>query len=108
MEVGYIILIAFIILVIGLIIYGKIMQDKIRREGLEAEGIVTVEENIITDSDGAMSVDYHYFVDYKTYDGQEIKRATIGNAKSSLKNGDRIKLMYLENKPKYVVFIEKL
>ena len=99
--------IAFGAFIIGGLIYTLIKQNKIKKEGIEAEGVVDVRVEESWDSDGTISHHKYYHVKYVTSNGEEVD-ATIGNPKGNLQNGDRIRIKYLPNNPKYAFFIEKL
>ena len=89
--------------IIGGIVYSMMQTNKVKRDGIEADAFVTrvdVEES--TDSDGTTSTTEKYFVRYTGQDGKVVE-ARLMNPGKALVMGDRIKVKYLPEKPKYVV-----
>ena len=101
--IGGIILVAIIVIIIL-----SIMQtNKVKKEGIEADAFVSridVEES--TDSDGMTSTTGKYFVRYTGQDGKQIE-ARLANPRKGLVMGDRIKVKYLPEKPKYAVMVDE-
>jgi len=95
-----------ILIVIGFI-YTIIYQDKLKKNGIEAEGVVRIEVVDSISADEFINKTTYHYVTYKTQTGEEIK-ATIANPKKELNTGDKIKLKYFPNNPKYAYFVEKI
>ena len=92
--------------ILGGIIYSIMQTNKIKRDGIEADAYVArvdVEES--TDSDGMTSTTEKYFVRYAGQDGKEVE-ARLANPRKGLVMGDRLKIKYLPEKPKFVVMVD--
>lgn len=92
--------------IIGGVVYSIIHMNKVRKEGIEADAFVSridVEES--TDSDGMTSTTEKYYVRYTGQDGKLVE-ARLANPKKGLVMGDRIKVKYLAEKPKYAVMVD--
>ena len=89
--------------VAGIIIFTIRRNKAIMRDGIETEAVVTrIEESESTDSDGSTNVSYTYYVEYRTLEGGTLE-ARLGNASRDLHEGSRLRIMYLPNKPGYVI-----
>lgn len=102
----YFFIIFGVLIVIGFI-YTLIYQKKLKKDGLEAEGIVRIEVYEVASADSVFETRTSHYVNYVNEKGEEIK-ATIANPKKGLKTGDKIKIKYLPNNPKYAYFTEKI
>ena len=92
--------------IIGGIVYSIMRTNKMKRDGVEADAFVAridVEES--TDSDGMTSTTEKYIVRYTGQDGKVVE-ARLVNPKKGLVMGDRIKVKYLPEKPKYVAMVD--
>ena len=93
-------------LIIGGIVYSIMRTNKVKQDGIEADAFVArvdVEES--TDSDGMTSTTEKYTVRYTGQDGKAVE-ARLANPRKGLVMGDRIKVKYLPEKPKYVVMAD--
>lgn len=94
-------------MIIGGVVYSLIHMNKVKRDGIEADAFVAridVEES--TDSDGMSSTTEKYIVRYTTQDGKLVE-ARLANPRKGLVMGDRIKVKYLAEKPKYAVMVDE-
>lgn len=103
---NWLIFAVFAAVIIGGIVYSLIHMNKVKKEGIEADAFVSridVEES--TDSDGMTSTTEKYYVRYTGQDGKLVE-ARLANPKKGLVMGDRIKVKYLAEKPKYAVMVD--
>ena len=103
---NWLIFAVFVAVIIGGVVYSIIHMNKVKKEGIEADAFVSridVEES--TDSDGMTSTTEKYIVRYTGQDGKQIE-ARLANPRKGLVMGDRIKVKYLPEKPKYAVMVE--
>ena len=82
-------------------------QKHLKENGIETEGIVKIETYDVITPDDFFDKNTYYYVIYTNELDKEIK-ATIANPKKDLTTGDKIKIKYLPNNPKYAYFIEKI
>ena len=104
---NWLIFAVFVAVIIGGVVYSIIHMNKVKKEGIEADAFVSridVEES--TDSDGMTSTTGKYFVRYTGQDGKQIE-ARLANPRKGLVMGDRIKVKYLPEKPKYAVMVDE-
>ena len=104
---NWLIFAVFVAVIIGGVVYSIIHMNKVKKEGIEADAFVSridVEES--TDSDGMTSTTEKYFVRYTGQDGKQIE-ARLANPRKGLVMGDRIKVKYLPEKPKYAVMVDE-
>lgn len=99
------VIIALAITVIAIL---SIMQtNKVKRDGTEADAFVSridVDESI--DSDGMTTTTRKYFVRCTGQDGK-LGKARLVNPRKGLVMGDRIKVKYLPESPKYAVMVDE-
>ncbi len=104
---NWLIFAVFAAVIIGGVVYSLIHMNKVKKEGIEADAFVAridVEES--TDSDGMTSTTEKYYVRYTGQDGKQIE-ARLANPRKGLLMGDRIKVKYLAEKPKYAVMVDE-
>ena len=104
---NWLIFAVFVAVIIGGVVYSIIHMNKVKKEGIEADAFVSridVEES--TDSDGMTSTTEKYYVRYTGQDGKQIE-ARLANPRKGLVMGDRIKVKYLPEKPKYTVMVDE-
>lgn len=90
------------VIIVGAI-YGIIQIKKVKQEGIEADAFVSrVDEDEYTDSDGMTTTTKKYIVRYTTQDGKVVE-ARLANPRKGLVMGDRVKIKYLAENPKYAV-----
>ena len=78
-------------------------MKKVKQEGIEADAFVSrVDEDEYTDSDGMTTTTKKYIVRYTTQDGKVVE-ARLANPRKGLVMGDRVKIKYLAENPKYAV-----
>ena len=99
--------IIFGIFIVGGLIYTFIYQNKMKKDGIETEGIVRTSTQESWINDGFLDETTYYYVKYKNESGEEVE-ASIGNAKTNLKDRDKIRIKYMPKNPKYAYFIEKI
>lgn len=100
--IGGIIVIAIIVI---LILNAKQVK-KVKQEGIEADAFVSrVDEDEYTDSDGMTTTTKKYIVRYTTRDGKQIE-TQLANPRKGLVMGDRIKVKYMAENPKYAVMVD--
>ena len=79
---------------------------RVKRNGIEAEGYISrIEEDDHIDGDGMSSVDYTYFVQYRTQEGRQVE-APLANPKSRLTVGTRVKIKYIPGRENFPVLTE--
>lgn len=99
--------IVFGVLIIISFIFTLFYQDKLKKKGIEAEGIVKIDVSDSVSTDEFFDKRTYHYVIYINENCEEIE-ATIANPNKNLTSGDKIKIKYLPNNPKYAYFIEKL
>ena len=93
-------------LIIAVIIFGAIRNNKIRKNGIEADAVLSrIEEDERIDSEGGIDTTYTYYVTYQAQDGQTVE-AKLNHAPWSAQIGDRIRIKYLPEKPKFALLIK--
>lgn len=103
---NWLIFAVFVAVIIGGVVYSLIHMNKVKREGIEADAFVSrIDVDESTDSDGMTSTTEKYFVRYMGQDGKMVE-ARLANPKKGLLMGDRIKVKYLAEKPKYAVMVD--
>ncbi len=106
--------IAVVILVV--VIFTAKRNNEIKQNGIEADAVVTtVKEHESTDEDGFVSVSYTFYVTYRTMEGKTVE-AKLASGKSidnrivkawdsDLRQGSKVRIKYLPEKPNYVIRI---
>lgn len=61
-----------------------------------------IKENETRNDDGSRETHYTYYVQYQIEDGQTVE-AKLGKAPLRTAVGDRLRIKYLPEKPKYVI-----
>ena len=95
---------AFVVLIVGGLVIVNIRNNKIRKNGIRTEGIISrIEEHESIDSDGFSEITYEYYVTYRTIEGRtvEAKLGIILQTRHIV--GERINIVYMPEKPYYVV-----
>lgn len=95
-----------VLLVLGFI-YTLIYQKRLKKIGIEAEGVIRIDIVDSVSADEFFDKHTEHYVKYINENGKEIE-ATIANPKKDMNTGDRIKIKYLPDNPKYAYFIEKI
>ena len=78
-------------------------NNAIRQGGIETDAVVSrIQEHETRNDDGSRETNYTYYVQYQTEDGQVVE-AKLGKAPLRTAVGDRLRIKYLPEKPKYVI-----
>ncbi len=102
------------VVIIGGVIFTAKRNNEIKQNGIEADAVVSrIKENESVDDDGFVTTSYTYYVTYRSMDGQTVE-ARLGSGKSfdnrigkswdsDLKEGSKVRIKYLPEKPNYVI-----
>lgn len=100
-------IIAGIVILIVYLVYTAKRNKELNEKGIEADAIVSkIDEDEIENKDGTYETKYTYYVKYTLLNGQEVE-AKLGNAPESIKKGQQVRIKYLEDKPRYVLYVKK-
>jgi len=103
---SYVLFGAVAALIVGFVVYSVIRNNKIRKNGVEADAVVSrIEEQVSTDSEGGIDVVYTYYVTYAAQDGRVVE-ATLNHAPGRTRVGDRVRIKYLPEKPRYALLMK--
>lgn len=105
------------VVILAVIVYKIIMNRKIRQNGMDADAVISrIEVDTSTDADGDTTTTETYYVTYVNQQGQTVE-AQLGNLSinvnifgkryRSRKEGDKLRVKYLPEKPEYVVAVKK-
>ena len=98
----YVIIGVVAVVVVIVAVYSFLRNKKINENGIEAAAVVSrIDTDTQTDSDGSVSTNETYYVDYQNAEG-EIVTAKLGNPPFGAVVGTTIRVKYLPEKPKYV------
>ena len=96
--------VALLAVLVGVVITIK-RNNAIRQGGIETDAVVSrIKENETQNDDGSRQMHYTYYVQYQTEDGQTVE-AKLGKAPLRIAVGDRLRIKYLPEKPKYVITV---
>ena len=83
-------------------VYSILRNKKINENGIEVDAVVSrIDTDTQTDSDGSVSTNETYYVEYQNAEGQ-IVTAKLGNPPFGAAVGTAMRVKYLPEKPKYV------
>ena len=83
-------------------VYSILRNKKINENGIEVDAVISrIDTDTQTDSDGSVSTNETYYVDYQNAEGQ-IVTAKLGNPPFGAVVGTAMRVKYLPEKPKYV------
>lgn len=99
------------------VLYAIITNRKIRQNGIDADAVISrIEIDTSTDADGDTTTTETYYVTYVNQEGKTVE-ALLGNPSinieifgkryHSMKEGDKLHVKYLPEKPEYVVSVKK-
>lgn len=78
----------------------------IKKNGVEADAVVSrIKEVENQNDDGSYDTTYTYYVKFTTQDGQTVE-AKLGSAPRFTREGDRLRIKYLPEKPKNVILVK--
>ena len=104
MDTLYYVIIAAVA-VIGVVLYVK-RYMAIKKNGVEADAVVSrIKEVETQNDDGSYDTSYTYYVKFTTQDGQAVE-AKLGNAPRFTREGDKLRVKYLPEKPKNVILVK--
>lgn len=98
----------------GIIVVGMIIAivfivkryNNIKKNGVEADAVISrIKENETLNDDGSIDTSYIYYVKFTAQDGQVVE-ARLGGAPRLTRVGDRVRIKYLPEKPKYAILIK--
>ena len=102
MNTTYIIIGIVVVVVVIVAVYSFLRNKKINENGIEADAVISrIDTDTQTDSDGSVSTNETYYVDYQNAEG-EIVTAKLGNPPFGAVVGTAMRVKYLPEKPKYV------
>lgn len=88
------------------IIYVIMRNNKIKKNGIETDATVSrIKEVETSNDDGSYDVQYTYYVKYQTQDGETVE-AKLSGAPRFTREGDRVRIKYLPEKPKIVLLVK--
>ena len=91
--------------VIG-IVYVVKRNNAIKKNGVEVDAVVSrIKETETANDDGSFDTTYTYYVKFRNQDGQTVE-AKLGNAPGFTREGDRLRVKYLPEKPKYAILVK--
>ena len=80
--------------------------NNIKKNGVEADAVISrIKENETLNDYGSVDHSYIYYVKYTAQDGQLVE-ARLGGAPRLTRVGDRVRIKYLPEKPKYAIIIK--
>ena len=88
------------------IVYVIMRNNKIKKNGIETDATVSrIKEVETSNDDGSYDVKYTYYVKYQTQDGETVE-AKLSGAPRFTREGDRVRIKYLPEKPKIVLLVK--
>ena len=91
--------------IVGIVFVFK-RNSAIKKNGIEADAVVSrIKEEEIERENGFYDVNYVYYVKYQTQDGNTVE-AKLNSAPALTREGDRFRIKYLPEKPKYVLLVD--
>ena len=88
------------------IVFAVKRNNNIKKNGIETDAVVSrIKENETGNDDGSTDYSYTYYVKFTAQDGQVVE-AKLGNAPRLTREGDRVRIKYLPEKPKYAIIIK--
>lgn len=95
------------VLVIGGIVFTVLRNKKIKENGVEAAAVVSrIEIERELSDDGHSNEKEKYYVTYTNAEGQTVE-AVLGNPPARARVGTELKIKYLPEKPKYVIYVKE-
>ena len=83
-------------------VYSILRNKKINENGIEVDAVISrIDTDTQTDSDGSVSENKTYYVEYQNAEGG-IVTAKLGNPPFGAAVGTAMRVKYLPEKPKYV------
>ena len=102
----YVIIAVVAVAAVIAIIFTVKRYTAIKKNGVEADAVVSrIKEVENTLDDGTTDTRYTYYVKFTTQDGQFVE-AKLGGAPRFTREGDRLRIKYLPEKPKNVILIK--
>ena len=103
MEPTTYIFIGVAVVVVAIVaVYSFLRNKKINENGMEADAVISrIDTDTQTDSDGSVSENKTYYVEYQNAEGG-IVTAKLGNPPFGAAVGTAMRVKYLPEKPKYV------
>ena len=93
--------VAVVVVAIGAV-YTILRNKKINENGIEVDAVISrIDTDTQTDSDGSVSENKTYYVEYQNAEGG-IVTAKLGNPPFGAAVGTAMRVKYLPEKPKYV------
>lgn len=81
-------------------------NNNIKKNGVEADAVVSrIMENETINDDGSTDYSYTYYVKFTAQDGQAVE-ARLGGVPRFTNVGDRVRIKYLPEKPRYAIIIK--
>lgn len=100
--IGGIIVVAIIIAIVFIVK----RYNNIKKNGVEADAVISrIKEDETRNDDGSVDYSYIYYVKFTAQDGQVVE-ARLGGAPRFTRVGDRVRIKYLPEKPKYAILIK--
>ena len=100
-----ILLIASVLVVVGVVIFSIVRRNKVKKNGIEADAVVTREYVDRVVGEGCGRADHVVYVNYRSREGQ-IVEARLDNPSRKMTQGMQIRVKYMPDKPKYVVWVK--
>ena len=99
----YVLIAVVLVAVLAGIVITIRRNSAIQKGGIETDAVVSrIKENETRNDDGSRQTHYTYYVRYQAEDGQTVE-AKLGNAPLGIAAGNRLRIKYLPDKPKYVI-----
>lgn len=99
-----VVFIVFVAIIVVSLVITLVRNNKIRKNGIEAEAVISrIEESESVDSDGSVDTTYTYYVTYRTMDGETVEAKLGKIMQKRYHMGQTLNIMYLAEKPNYVV-----
>ena len=103
---NYLLIIVGVLILVVYLVFTTKRNKELSEKGMETDAIVSrVEENETENKDGSYHTTYTYIVKY-LLDGKEME-AKLGMAPDNIKKGQQVRIKYLKDKPRYVIYVNK-
>lgn len=97
-----IMIVVFVASIVAIVVFTARRNKAIKENGIETNAVVSsIEEDADPDSNS-----YTYYVTYRTLDGQTVE-ARVNRLPDNINVGEEVRIKYLPEKPKYVLFISE-
>ena len=94
------------LVIVAVVIYTILRNKKIRESGVEADAVISrIEEEQTTSSEGGTDFTEIYYVTYINQEGQ-IVEARLSGAPGHTREGDRVRIKYLPEKPHFAILVK--